>query len=188
MITQDKIITQVSKLLAQGSAETVSIRKLAEQVKIAPSVIYHYFPTKYDLLRKVYEHNNRTLGIKRAKLPETQTASEMLYQRIEFQFDNAELIVGVLNFYLSYRKEFPEHTDGYLPDKTYLHIQEVIEFGINTGELANIDIEKQARVAVHAINGYLLEYFPNIPTGSARKKVVLELHDFIWRAFLKQSY
>jgi hypothetical protein len=127
------------------------------------------------------------LGTKRAKLPNTQTASEMLYQRIEFQFDNAELIVGVLNFYLSYRKEFPEHTEGYLPDKTYLHIQEVIEFGIKTGELTNKDVEKQARVAVHAINGYLLEYYPHIPTGDTRRKVVEELHTFIWRALLKQS-
>lgn len=186
MITHDKIIKQVSELLAQGSAETVSIRKLAEQVNIAPSVIYHYFPTKYDLLKKVFDHNNQTLGKKRAKLPKVDTAYELLRQRIEFQFDNAALIVGVLNFYLSYRSKFPQHTDGFLPDKTYLHIQEVIEFGIKTGELLNKDIEKQARVAVHAINGYLLEYFPHIPTGATRKKVIEELHSFIWRSFLKQ--
>lgn len=186
MITQDKIVKQVINLLAHGSAETVSMRKLAQHVGIAPSVIYHYFPTKHNLLRSVYEHNNRTLGEKRANLPDVTTARKMLQDRIEFQFDNAEMIVGVLKFYLAYRNEFPEHAKGYLPDKTYLHILEVLQFGVLTGEIKDTELEGQSRVIVHAINGYLLEYFPHIPSGKKREKVVLELLDFLWRGIIKK--
>jgi AcrR family transcriptional regulator len=185
MITRDKIIKQVAKLFAEGNMDEVSMRKLAKEVDVVPSVLYYYFPTKVSLLQAMYEESNRILGEKRAKLPIPKTANEMLRQRIEFQLDNAELIVSVLKFYLAFREKFPKLAAGYLPDKTYLHIKEVLQYGVSTGEFADEEIDDQSRVMVHAINGYLLEYFPQMPKGKDRERVVNELHTFLHRSIIK---
>ncbi len=185
MITRDRIIKQVLKLFAKGGLETVSMRTLAKQVEVVPSVLYYYFPTKADLLHAMYDESNRILGEKRANLSQPKTASEMLRQRIEFQIDNAELIVGVFKFYLSFREEFPKLDEGFLPDKTYLHIREVLDYGVSIGEFADIDLNEQARVMVHAINGYLLEYYPHSPKGKDKERIISELHSFLYRSIIK---
>jgi AcrR family transcriptional regulator len=185
MITRDKIVKQVAKLFAAGGVDEVSMRSLAKEVDVVPSVLYYYFPTKVALLQAMYEESNRILGEKRAKLPFPETAKEMLRQRIEFQLDNAELIMSVLKFYLAFREKFPKLDIGYLPDKTYLHIKEVLQYGVATGEFANEEIDDQSRVMVHAINGYLMEYFPHMPTGNDRERVVNELHTFLYRSIIK---
>lgn len=185
MITRDRITKQVLKLFARGGMEQVSMRTLAKQVKVVPSVLYYYFPTKKDLLLGMYNESNAILGKRRAALPQTKTASEMLKQRIDFQIDNAELIVGVLKFYLAFRDEFPKLEEGFLPDKTYLHIREVLEYGVSTGEFANKNLKEQSRVMVHAINGYLLEYYPHVPKEKDRERVVNELHTFLYRSIIK---
>lgn len=188
MITRDRIIKQVAKLFATGGVDEVSMRSLAKEVHVVPSVLYYYFPTKVSLLQAMYDESNRILGEKRAKLPLPKTAKEMLMQRIEFQLDNAELIVSVLKFYLAFREKFPKLDVGYLPDKTYLHMKEVLEFGVQTGEFANEDIDAQSRVMVHAINGYILEYFPHMPKGVDREQVVNELSTFLYRSVIKPKY
>lgn len=185
MITRDKIIKQVAKLFASGGIDEVSMRALAKEVDVVPSVLYYYFPTKVSLLHAMYDESNRILGERRAKQTTPKTAKEMLRQRIEFQLDNAELIVSVLKFYLSFREKFPKLDVGYLPDKTYLHIKEVLDYGVKTGEFTDSEIDAQSRVIVHAINGYLLEYFPHMPAGVDRERVVNELHEFLYRSIIK---
>lgn len=187
MITSKKIVKKVMKLMAHGGLSGVTMRSLAKEVKISPSVLYHYFPTKPLLLRAMFDETNRELGKRRSKLLTPDTAKDMLRQRIEFQFDNADLVVSVLKFYFSYRKEFPNLRTGFLPEKTYLHIKEVLEHGISTGEFKNKDIDKQSRVIVHAINGYLLEYYPHIPKGEDRKQVISELYEFLFRGIVKHT-
>lgn len=187
MITSKKIVKQVMKLMAHGGLSGVTMRSLAKEVQISPSVLYHYFPTKSLLLRAMFDETNRELGKRRSQLIPPKTAKNMLRQRIEFQFDNADLVVSVLKFYFSYRKEFPNLRPGFLPEKTYLHIKEVLEYGISTGEFENKDIDKQSRVIVHAINGYLLEYYPHIPKGEDREHVITELNEFLFRGILKSK-
>lgn len=187
MITSKKIVKQVMKLMAHGGLSGVTMRSLAKKVQISPSVLYHYFPTKTLLLRAMYDETNRELGKRRSQLIPPKTAKNMLRQRIEFQFDNADLVVSVLKFYFSYRKEFPNLRPGFLPEKTYLHIKEVLEYGISTGEFENKDIDKQSRVIVHAINGYLLEYYPHIPKGEDREHVITELNEFLFRGIIKSK-
>ncbi len=188
MATRDKIIKHVAKLFASGGVDEVSMRALAKEVEVVPSVLYYYFPTKVSLLEAMYEESNRVLGSRRAKLLQPKTASEMLRQRIIFQLDNAELIVSVLKFYLAFRENFPKLAIGYLPDKSYLHIKEVLQYGVTTGEFANEQIDDQSRVIVHAVNGYLLEYFPHMPKGRDRARVIEELHSFLLRSIIKPSH
>jgi hypothetical protein len=63
-------------------------------------------------------------------------------------------------------------------------MQEVIAYGVKTGQFTvhSADIPKQAKVAAHAINGFLLEYYPHIPKDSERNAVIDDIHHFIIRS------
>lgn len=176
------ILNKAAALFASSGLDSFSIRKLAKEIPITPSVIYHYFSDEATLLRKMFDYLNTDLGHKRALLPQTRTAKEMLKQRIEFQLDNQEAIVAVLKYYLGYRSTFSKFKNGFVPDKSALHIEEVLEFGQKTKEFAVKDLEDDAKVITHAINGFLLEYFPHTPTGTERKELVDRIYNFIIRA------
>ena len=185
MTTRDIIIQKTTSLFAKNGYENFSMRTLAQDIPLAQSVIYHYFPDKDSLLRTMFETLNTSLGQKRRALVEPTTASDMLMQRIEFQLDNAEAIVAVLKYYLAYRRTFMKFEGGFVPDKSSLHIEEVLTKGLNTGEFYVDDLKKDAKVITHAVNGFLLEYYPDIPKGKARKELCQTIHNFLIRALMK---
>ena len=184
-INSQIILDKAIILFSRTGMDYFSIRKLADLVGISPSVIYHYFRDQDILLQTMFHHLNHTLGFKRAVLPKKKTASEMLKQRIEFQIDNQEAVVAVLKYYLSHRETFPKFKNGFVPDKSALHIEEVLEFGRQTGEFQVENLEDDAKVIAHAINGFLLEYFPYQPSGKEKKQLVERIHNFLIRALKK---
>lgn len=182
MKTKDKIIQKAVRLFAHQGVDGLSMRKLADRSGIAQSVIYHHFKNKDVLLKYLFDTTNTKLGKLRAKLPQTQTSSQMLKQRITFQIDHAEEIVAVLKYFLTYRKEFEKQNLGYVPEKAYLHIEEVLARGVKSGEFIEMDIAKEAKVITHAINGFILEYFPKKPTGKEKRELIESIHRFILRS------
>jgi len=161
------------------------MRILAEKIPVVPSVLYYHFADKDALLRAMFDQLNSDLGIKRAKLLKPHTATEMLKQRIIFQLDNAEAIVAVLKYYLVYRKNFPKLSRGFVPEKGYLHIEEVLDYGTQTGEFYSLNIQEDAKVITHAINGFLLEYYPHTPKGEEKEVLINSIHQFIIRALMR---
>ena len=141
------ILEKAAQLFARSGYEDFSIRKLAKNIPITPSVIYHYFKDEHTLLRKMFDYLNTNLGKKRAELPQPKTAAEMLKQRIEFQLDNADAIVAVLKYYLAFRDTFPKFKEGFVPDKSSLHIEEVLHYGLKRKEfkITNLEDDTQAR-------------------------------------------
>lgn len=183
--TGKKILNTAIELFAEKGYDGLNMRLLAKKSHVVPSVLYYYFKDKDALLKIMFNDINTRLGIIRGGLPQPKNASEMLKQRIEFQLDHAEEIVAVLKFYLAYRKKFPKITTGFVPDKASLHIEEVLKYGTKIGELQKLKIKEDAKVITHAINGFLLEYYPVIPTGKDKIKLIRSIHSFIWRAIKK---
>lgn len=182
MNTRDKIIKKAKILFATQGYEGVSMRDLATSSQITLSNTYHYFPSKDLLLEEIFNLTNTSLGKKRKKLPEVQSASNMLKQRIAFQFNNAEDIVYVLKYYLVFRKKFKKSDTGFLPPKTYLHIEEVLEYGKQRGEFSVDDIYEDAQVIAHCINGFVLEYYPYRLSAKEKEQVVNKIHRLLIKA------
>jgi AcrR family transcriptional regulator len=181
-INNTVILEKTIELYAVNGADSFSIRKLAKAIPIAPSVIYHYYRDEDTLLESMFTYASTELGIKRAQLRQPKKADEMLKQRIGFQIDNSMHIVAVLKYYLAFRNKFPKNNQGYVPDKSSLHIEEVLEYGVKTGEFSVENIQDDAKVITHAINGFLLEYYPQVPQGSERTMLINKIHKFILRA------
>jgi Bacterial regulatory proteins, tetR family len=182
-MSRNQIISSSKRLFAAGGYESFSIRKLATDSKTGLSSIYHFFKDKDQLLKVVFDQTNIELGNKRRKLPHPSSAGDMLKQRIKFQFDNIEDIIFVLKYYLHFRPDFLKLNSGYIPTKGYLHIEEVLSYGVDSGEftITTEQVPKEAKIIAHAINGFLLEYYPDPPKGSE----LLELTDDINRFLLK---
>ncbi len=180
-ITKQQIMDNATKMFALGGYDSFSMRHLADSVGISPSVLYHYFEDKDILLKEMFDSVNKSLGLKRAGLPKTKTASQMLKQRIGFQIDNQEEVVAVLKYYLAYRKEFKKFKNGYVPDKSALHIEEVLRVGMATNEFKLDNLEDDAKVITHAINGFLLEYYPHTPKGTERQQLINRIFNFLIR-------
>lgn len=185
METKRKIHRQAVKQLAQGGYEGVSLRSIANGAGIAPSVVYYYYDDKDALLKSMFRQASRDLGVKRKKLRKTKSTKTMLTQRVEFQIDHAEEIVAILKFFLARRDLFPKVRGGYVPLKTYQHIEEVLEYGIKNDELRKMEIEKEAKIITHAINGFVLEFYPNTPKRKEKKQLVENITNFIWQAIKK---
>lgn len=188
--TKSKIALSTRQLFSTIGYEGFSIRLLSSKSGIGASSIYHFFTDKDELLRFVFTETNIELGIQRAALPKRKTANKMLWDRIVFQFDHIEEVVYVLKFYLHFRDEFQKNNLGYVPPKAYLHIEEVLKFGVNSGEfyIKNNEIEKQAKVVTHAINGFLLEYFPEKVPKKELYAVVEPIHELLIKGLTNKEW
>lgn len=184
---RDQITKNTIHLFALLGYEGVSMRTLADEVGVAPSVLYHYFTDKDVLLKQVFDETNTNLGEARMALQQPATAREMLRQRIIFQLDHAEEIVYVLKYFLLQRRFLKKFKSGYVPDKTSLHIEEVLQFGLETNEFYVSDVELDAKVITHAINGFILEYYPAKLKGQEKEDLINLIHAFLLRA-LQPAY
>jgi len=181
-VSSELILEAAGTLFADHGFVNFSVRAVAKKLRITPSLIYYYFKNQDELLVSMFRHLNRKLGEKRAQLPLPPTAKEMLKQRIAFQIDNQSDIVAVLKYYQSYRPNFKKFKDGFLPDKSALHIEEVLEYGKKTGDFKVTNIQNDSKVITHAINGYLLEFHPHKPSLSEKKQLIESIYSFIVRA------
>jgi len=187
--THQIICRTAKRLFAERGYDGVSIRTLSKESSIGISSIYHFFADKDVLLKSVYDQTNAQLGSARRALKRPATAKNMLTQRIQFQFDHIEDIVFVVKYYLHYRQEFAGLPTKTLPPKAALHIEEVLYHGLSTGEfkLDASELSESARMITHMVNGFLLEYYPQQPSGSERKRLANEITGFSMRALTVRS-
>ncbi len=182
--TKQRIEFTARSLFARVGYEGFSMRLLAHECGVSLSSLYHFFKDKDDILKHIYTMTNRQLGLQRGALDEGETMSDMLWKRIEFQFEHIEEVVFVLKYYLHFRSSFEKNNEGHLPHKSALHIEEVLRRGIRDGNIviAEDEILQEAKIVAHVINGFLLEYFPDSTEPSERTQLIDSMHGFILRA------
>jgi hypothetical protein len=93
--------------------------------------------------------------------------------------DNAEKIVAVLKYYFAFRNTFTKHKNGFIPDKSSLHMEEVLHFAQKQGEYDKRNIKDDAKVMTHAINGFLLEYYPHKVEGKEKTDLTNSIYNFL---------
>ncbi len=187
--TKPTILKTAKRLFAVNGYEGFSMRTLAKESGVGLSSIYHFFNDKDEILKSIFTKTNSDLGIARAKLPKTDSAKAMLLERIKFQFEHIEDVVFVLKYYLHFRPDFVKLNTGYLPDKGYTHIEEVLKQGVVNGEfcISASEINKESKVIAHAINGFLLEYYPHPPIKSELEGITKSIHSFLIRSLTNKE-
>lgn len=180
MKTDELIRSAAKHLFAKYGYDGVSMRTLAKESGVGLSSIYHFFKDKDVLLKEVYAQTNQQLGLARQALAPQPTAERALTQLIRFQFDHIEDIVYVLKYYLHFRHDFASLPTKTLPPKSVLHVEEVINQGISTGEftIPPEEVSAKSKVIAHTINGYLLEYYPDLPQEQELRGIARDIVTF----------
>lgn len=181
--TRNDIMTVSKTLFATHGYEGFSMRTLADVSSIGTSSIYHFFKDKDVLLSTIFTQTCCHLGDERAELPKDRTFSDLMYDRIVYQFKHIEDITFILKYFFHFKAQFQKQLVGFLPKEAYIHISEVLEVGIASGGLCMRpkNIDENAKFIAHAINGYLMEYFPDPPSSTEMKLVISQIHSFIMR-------
>jgi AcrR family transcriptional regulator len=176
------IIESAVSLLARSGYAGTSMRDVANAADVKTSVIYHYFPDKAELFRRARQHINILLDTKMNSLPAVDDAPAFLRQRLEFQLVHMEYIVALLQYFMAVKADFPAEGGGYVPQRAYRHMREVIERGIAEGVYTSDDIDMDAKILTHLINGFLLEYYPHPLERKDKDMLVEQLANFIERS------
>ena len=186
-ITKIKILESTAKLFSVYGYSGLNIRDVAKDVGVAHSVLYHHYKDKDLLLKNMFDYTNEKIGLERKNLPHEPDPYKMLRQRIEFQIDHMMEVVAILKYYMHYRDQFKGNSEGFVPIKAYRHIEEVLKLGVSTQKMHVKDIQKDSKVITHAINGFLLEFYPVSPLGRKRDDLVDSIHRFISRSLSNPS-
>lgn len=160
------------------------MRHLADQIGLTASSIYHRFPNKDALLNQAFETTRAELFQSIQALPPVDSIEAKLCQRIAFSLHHAVEIVFLLRYFLYYKVEFAKHDQGYVPTRAYAHLIEVIEEGVDQGVFHSQDPTADAKVIIHSVNGFILEYYPDVDDHII-DQVADTIADFALRALTK---
>ncbi len=186
MDTREVILLEAKKLYSNNSIN-FSMRQLAEACHIGISVLYYYFKNKDELLKTAFDTTNTSLGLKRKALPFLKDTQKQLRQRVEFQLEHAQDVIFILKYFMSHRNSFEKNHMGYIPIKGHLHIKEVLEVGVEQNIFNIPDIDAYAKIITHTINGFILEYYPDIPIGKKRTRMIDMITSFLLRTIADKS-
>lgn len=156
--TKQQIKQATTAIFSREGYDGLSMRRLASEIGVSVSVVYYHFSDKDTLLEQIFDEVRHDLGKKRAQMDSINTSVKARIDRqIRFQFVHAEEIVFVYRYFLHYRAKFKRNAGGYLPPRAHHHFQEILNETIGQDEG-----EAVSKFLTHAINGYVLEYFPDI--------------------------
>lgn len=179
--TKDRIIQNAKEMFVTVDETSFTMRTLADRLEISQSTIYHYFVSKDKLLESVFSNSKNSLKKQRESLTNTNSLYEAIYQRVEHQFKNAIDVIFILKYYLHYRDDFKENSMGYIPKQAYQHIQEILD--LHQQEISpELNIEEQSKIITHAINGFILEYYPHLPDANKRDEIINSISKFVYRS------
>ena len=181
-MTTEDIIATCTRVFASVGYDGLSMRTFAKEMGCSLSNLYYYYPSKDKLLHAMFDTVNIRLGKERLLLSKMDGTEALLRQRIRFQFAHAEEVVAILKYYMHFRQDFSKNEYGYLPPKAHLHIEEVLARGADLGELNFKNVEKDAKLIAHMVNGFVLEYYPAIPQGEELEELTDQLVSFAIRA------
>jgi len=177
-----EIDKKIKETYALGGYSSISMRKIACDLGITQSTIYNYYESKEIMLKYIFDKTRKEIGVKRSKLENPNNLMEMLRQRIEFQFQNGTDVIFILKYFLHFRNTFHKNKKGYVPVAAYKHIEEVLEYGNSIKEIKIKNIDSEAKIITHAINGFVLEYYPDLPKGVESKKLFDSISNFVYRS------
>lgn len=184
--TREKILQVTIKEYVSAGDDSLSMRNIAKKVPITQSVIYHYFESKEVLLREMFTYSSKKLGDLRAKNTSAKGAKDLFRKRIAFQMENSDHIMVILKYFTDHPDFFDKNSLGYLPDNAALHIEEVLEAGVNEGVYNVDDLKNDAKIIAHAINGFVTEYHGREMSEKEKDELVERIATFFERGLTEE--
>ena len=178
---RDVILQATLDIICQHHISGATIRRIAEQANISPSLIHYYFPTKRDLFMAVIDYlitfysRNHAAYIMTNNIRPPEKLMIMVSNQIEYTSRRKE-------YYVIY--DFWTHaiTDDEIKVKVqemFLNwegwIRKIIDEGIQTGDFDAQNAEFVPHLLMSLINGAAIQYLLN--------EHVFDIHDYYDRVY-----
>ena len=147
---REQIVAVALKLFAERGFAATTTKAVAQEAGIAEGLIYHYFPTKVDLLKAVSQQRNTVAGEVKALLKdaETRPATTSLHMIASGWMKVVRRESNLVLMLLSEASTNPElrETFNEVVDGTMDQLADYLETRIQAGELRG-DLDVQASAA-----------------------------------------
>jgi TetR/AcrR family transcriptional regulator, cholesterol catabolism regulator len=155
---KDVIIAKAAKLFREKGFSATSMRDLAENVGVEAASLYNHISSKAEILQEICfkTANNFTHHIEEVDATPNKTAIEKLQAILRFHI--RQMVDNYEEVYVTDR-EWKHLTDPYLSNmqgqrRAYRQrIASIIEEGIRTEEIKNIDAPTAVLIMLHAVSG-----------------------------------
>jgi len=167
---RERVIAQAAELFAREGFESASLSQLARELGISKAAIYHYFPTKQEILDEIVfttldglsEFVNGELeGVEspRERLITFMTAHASFFEENYWAFtamlvDFSEIVSPAT------RVEAVDRRDGY-----EAVLRQILADGIESGDFGPVDVPVTGRAVLSMLN-WMARWFK--PSGSVR--------------------
>jgi len=181
LAVRDSILQATLDVICQHHISSTTIRRIAEQADISPSLIHYYFPTKRDLFMAVIDYliafydQNHAAYIMTNNIRPAEKLMIMISNQIEYTSRRKEYFV-IYDFW----------THAITDEEIKLKVQEmfikwegwirkIIEEGVQTGDFDPHNAEYVPYFLMAMINGAAIQYLLN--------ERVFDIHEYYNRVY-----
>jgi len=161
-IIRRKIVNAASEILVEEGYDKLSIRRIASKIEYSPSIIYHYFKDKSEIVVSVVEEGYGKIlkGIGQvpvdAENPE-KTIEKGLRNYINLMLDDPQLFRAVmLNDIEGIQEKVNMLAEGVSKERKSIQgLCKLVELGIEKGKFRKMDVELTAQIIWTSTHGLL---------------------------------
>lgn len=163
--TRERFIEVARQLFARKGVENTTMNDIASASSKGRRTIYTYFKSKTEIFNAVIEtETNKILSLLRLILSKPITPEEKLREYVATRFEAMREIVGRngslrAGFFRDVRKV--ERAQRLIAAKESVLLSEILQEGVDKKEFAIADINKEAIIIIHSMQGLVVPFIRN---------------------------
>jgi AcrR family transcriptional regulator len=192
-IIRKKIIDAASEILVKEGYENLSMRKIASKIEYSPSIIYHYFEDKAEIVASVVEEGYGRILKSISEIPldvenPEKTIEKGLRNYMELMLESPEQFMAVLMSDMEVIQEKVNMLqEGISKERKSIQgLCKLVELGIEKGKFRKMDVELTAQIIWTSTHGLLSRLIleKNIPQQQ-RERLINHHFQILIKGLLK---
>ncbi len=158
---QSEIIDAARRVIARDGPQKASMERIAEEANISKGTLYLYFDSKGALVREATERGHAEMAAYvNAAMSDAGSAIGTInaYVRSTLAFcDEHEMLFRAMNTYPDSDGDVTSNAVARYVDGYIERLQQVVQQGVDAGDLRPVNARRFARLLVEAVRGIVIE-------------------------------
>jgi len=179
---ETKLLDSALTLFSDKGYEGTSIREIIEGAGVTRPVLYYYFENKEDLFRRLVEAKFKELVEQIEEIKNKQSScadrlKEIIVAAFHLAEENPEAVNLILQVFFSPPQQGPPLDKIALAHMRFRHLEEIMEQGLDSGELSGGDAQSLALVFLGIMDMHVMAK-SNRPETRLTRELAESLVDF----------
>lgn len=161
-VVRNKILDAAGKILARDGYESLSIRKIANEIEYSPGIIYHYFKDKAEIISTVVEEGYGRILKKVSEIPVDlenpgKSIENTMRAYIELMLETPEQFKAVLlNDTVGVVDKVNMLDEGISKERKSIQgLCSIVALGMEKGKFKEMDVELTSQIIWTSTHGLL---------------------------------